>query len=204
MKYLIILIITLLVLFSFTQKETPIKSLHPQETILAFGDSLTYGYSAEISESYPTVLSSLTGLNVINAGINGETSSQGLRRLSTLLENKSITLMILCFGGNDIIQRLPLDNLKKNLKTMIKMAKEKNIQVLLVSVPNFSLFGLSPLKLYNEVANEENIVLASGILADILSKPSLKSDQIHPNVFGYKEMAKKIYEKIQENSLLRN
>lgn len=199
MKYIIITIAIILIFLTLVKKDSNIQALTSQNSILAFGDSLTYGYSAKFNESYPVVLGNLTGLNVINAGINGETSSQGLRRLSTLLENKSIKLMILCFGGNDIIQRLPMDKLKKNLKTMIHMAKEKNIQVLLVSVPNFSLFGLSPLTLYDEVADEENIVLASGILADILSQPSLKSDQIHPNALGYKQMAEKIYESLKEN-----
>ena len=107
--------------------------------------------------------------------------------------------MILCFGGNDIIQKKSMSGLKQNLKSMIQMAKAKNIEVLLISVPNITLFGLSPLELYEEVAKEENIPLLSGVLANILSQPSLKNDQIHPNALGYKEMAELIYESLKEN-----
>jgi len=202
MKYIFVAIAAILILFSFTSKETDIQTLNSQESILAFGDSLTYGYNAKPSESYPTVLAKLSAHRVINAGINGETSAEGLKRLPQLLKDVNIKLMLLCFGGNDIIQRKSTVSLKENLKTMIHMAKEKNIEVLLISVPNFTLFGLSPLELYEEVADEENIVLASGILAQILEQPSLKSDQIHPNALGYKMMGEKIYEKLKEEGFI--
>jgi lysophospholipase L1-like esterase len=146
----------------------------------------------------------MTGLRVINAGINGETSKEGLVRLPKLLEDPSIKLMILFFGGNDIMQRRSREELKQNLKTMIQLAKQKHIDVLLISVPNIGLFGLSPLSLYKEVAEEENIPLLSGMLADILSQPSLKNDQIHPNGSGYKKMAERIYETLKEHGWINN
>lgn len=198
MKYLIVVILVVLALLTLTEKETHNVKLTKNDTILAFGDSLTYGFGVNSSESYPVLLSKMTGHKVINAGINGNTSAEGLQRLSPYLEDRSVKLMILFFGGNDIMQRRPKEELKQNLKTMIWMAKKKHIDVLLVSVPNIGLFGLSPLKLYEEVAEEENIPLLSGMLADILSQPSLKNDQIHPNASGYKKMAERIYEKIQE------
>jgi len=203
MKYMIIVIFSILILLTFTKKETSSMTLTSTNAILAFGDSLTYGFGASSKESYPTRLSLLSGYRVINAGINGDTSNEGLRRLPQLLEDRSIKLMILCFGGNDIIQKKPMSGLKQNLKTMIQMAKAKNIEVLLISVPNITLFGLSPLGLYEEVAEEENIPLLSGTLANILSQPSLKNDQIHPNALGYKEMADKIYESLKEHGWIR-
>ena len=203
MKYLIIFILLFIVLWTLQNKQnTTVSALSSDNTILALGDSLTYGYNAHIDESYPSILSQLSGYKVINAGINGETSAKGLQRLPKLLEDKYIKLMLLCFGGNDIIQHLSMSQLKKNLKTMIAMAKEKDIAVLLISVPNFTLFGLSPLELYEEVADEMDVPLASGILADILSQPSLKSDQIHPNALGYKMMGEKIYEKLREEGFI--
>ena len=199
MKYIIIVIFSVLMILTLTKKETNSMTLTSNDTILAFGDSLTYGFGARSEESYPTRLSVLSGYKVINAGMNAETSDEGLKRLPQLLEDRSIKLMILCFGGNDIMQRKSMSSLKQNLKTMIQMAKAKNIEVLLISVPNITLFGLSPLELYEEVAKEENIPLLSGVLANILSQPSLKNDQIHPNALGYKEMAELIYESLKEN-----
>ncbi len=203
MRYTYAFLAIFLLLFIFQTKESTIKPLNPQESILAFGDSLTYGYNAKPDESYPAVLSRLSGYNVINAGIPAETSNDGLKRLPALLKNERIGLMILCFGGNDILQGLSMESLKSNLKTMISMAKQKGIEVLLISVPNLGIFGLSALDLYEEVADEEEIPLLSEVLSDILSQPALKSDQIHPNAKGYKIMGEKIYEKLEEEGFIK-
>ncbi len=203
MKYLIILISVIIIIFTLTKETTKMQELQTTDTILAFGDSVTYGYGAKHDESYPFILSTLTGYKVINGGVNGDTSSDGLRRLPKLLEDESIKLIILCFGGNDILRKLPMSELKKNLRNMINIAKSKNIQVLLVSVPNISLFGLSPLELYGELSDEENVPLVSGVLAGILSKPSLKSDQIHPNALGYKKMAEDIYNALKKHGWVK-
>ena len=199
MKYILVAGVIALILFSFTKKDLTIQTLRSPNSILAMGDSLTYGYNANPTESYPSVLSTMTGLNVINAGIPAETSKDGLQRLPKLLEDPSIKLMILFFGGNDMLQQISMDVLKKNLKTMIQMAKEKEIDVLLISVPNFTLFGPSSQSLYEEISNEENVLLLNGLLEDILFNPALKSDTIHPNGLGYRQMAEKIYENLEEN-----
>ena len=203
MKFLFASLIIVIILFSFTQKESNIKALNPQDTILAFGDSLTYGYNAKPTESYPTILSHLSGIKVMNAGVSGETSSEGVQRLPQLLEDKSIKLMILFLGANDVLQRLPIEDIKTNLKTMIHMAKEKQIEVLLISVPNLGLFSPSDLPLYSEVSKEENVPLLSNMYVEILEQPSLKSDQVHPNALGYRRMAEKIYEKLKEEGFIK-
>jgi len=197
MKYLFAVIVAMLILNIPSQKSSEMQNLKPHDTILAFGDSLTYGYGANTDESYPVLLSKLSGCKVINAGINGDTSAEGLERLALQLEDESIKLMILCFGGNDILQRLSMDSLKSNLKAMIHLAKAKGIDTVLIAVPNISIFGLSPLGLYQEVADEEDIPLITGVLSDILSTPALKNDQIHPNALGYKQMADRVYEGIR-------
>ena len=199
MKYIIVALLIVFIFNILPKESSKMNTLLPPHTILAFGDSLTYGHGANYEESYPALLSSLTGHKVINAGINGETSDEGLQRLPKLLEDKSIKLMILCFGGNDILRQQSMDALKNNLKKMIRMAREKEIEVLLISVPNINLLGLSPLELYEKVAEEEDIPLVSGVLANILSQPMLKNDQIHPNALGYEQMAEKIYESLKEN-----
>ncbi len=204
MKYIIVVVFIALILLTLPNKSSKMNTLLPHDTILTFGDSLTYGHGANHNESYPALLTSLSGHKVINAGNNGETSNEGLQRLPKLLEDKSIKLMILCFGGNDILRRQSMNTLKDNLKTMIRMAKAKEIDVLLVAVPNIGLFGLAPLELYEEVAKEEKIPLLDGVLANILSQPSLKNDQIHPNALGYKQMADKIYESLVENGWMAN
>ena len=203
MKYILTTLVIILILFSLSQKESNIQSLSQKDTILAFGDSLTYGYNAKPTESYPALLKQLTGYKIINEGVLGNTSVDGVKRLAPLLEDSNIKLMILCFGGNDIIQGLSKEKLKNNLKSIIQLAKEKNIKVLLISVPYLNIFGLSDMQLYEEVTEEENVALLSGILAEILEQPALKSDQIHPNALGYKIMAEKIYEKLKEEGFIK-
>lgn len=202
MKKILVAIATILILLSITKKDYDIQPLDTSHTILAFGDSLTYGYNADSSQSYPATLSNITGLKVINAGIPAETTGDGLKRLPKLLQDPSIKLMILCMGGNDTLQQIPTETLKVNLKSMIQMAKAKEIGVLLISVPRLTPFGLSPLNVYDEVADEENIPLLSGLLSNILSQPSLKSDQIHPNEAGYTLMGEEIAKELDEIGLL--
>jgi len=155
-------------------------------------------YGAGAGESYPERLSTSIRVPVINAGINGDTSTDGLKRLPMLLEKHSARLMILCFGGNDILRKQPMSELKVNLKSMIKLAKDKGMDVVMLSVPNMNLFGLSPLELYTEVAEETDTPLIEGILAGILEQPSLKSDQIHPNAKGYQQMAREVERGLRE------
>ncbi len=194
LKYLLI-ILTIIALIIFFKKETPeVIKLSHTDKILAFGDSITYGYGESENESYPYLLSQKIDSQVINAGINGDTSKEGLERLPALLEDSSIKLILLCFGGNDILQKIPLGELKSNLKKMVQLAKKKNIDVILISVPKISSLGLSSLALYSTVADEENIELMDDVLVHVLSRSSLKNDYIHPNAKGYKYMADEIYE----------
>ena len=203
MKYIIVAVIIVLALLNFKTEERDHMTLTQQDSILAFGDSLTYGFGASPDESYPVQLSKLTGLKVINAGVNAETSEEGLQRLAPFLENPSVKLMILFFGGNDIMQKRSMQSLKANLTNMIQMAKAKNIDVLLVALPNFSLFGISDLDLYKEVSDEEDIPLLSKMYANIITEPSLKSDQIHPNAQGYSVMAEKIFESLNKHGWIK-
>ncbi len=203
MKYLIVAVAAAVLLY-LIRPLTPAMTttLQPNDTILAAGDSLTYGFGAAPEQSYPALLSKMTGIRVVNAGINGETSAEGLRRLPGLLQKHRPKLTILCYGGNDILQKLPMAQLKANLVKMVSLCKTHGSEVLLISVPNLTLFGLEPLSLYEEVAEETGAPLLEGVLADILDKPALKSDQIHPNAKGYKAMAEAIYRKLVEEGFI--
>jgi len=202
MKYFIAALVVLLLFLNMKTSFPTTEPLAADATVLAVGDSLTYGYGAPLDKSYPAQLSQLSGLTVINAGINGETSREGLVRLPKLLETYHPNLTILCFGGNDILQRKPLGELKENLRKMIQTCKDAGSLVLLIAVPDITLFGLEPLDLYEEVAEETGTPLLQGVLSMVLSRPSLKSDQIHPNAQGYMEMARAIHKKLKALNLL--
>ncbi|WP_263832512.1 arylesterase [Sulfurospirillum oryzae] len=200
----IILIIVLIVGINYykSRQEVDVQSLSlPLDTkILAFGDSLTFGYGAPRDKSYPSVLVELLHVSVINEGISGELSAQGLERLPSALERHKPDILILCHGANDILRKQDLVQTKINLDKMVKMAKEKGIYVLIVGVPTFDILNFNVPSFYYEVAKENNIEIEDSSLKKIFdNETTLKSDKVHPNEQGYELMAKSIARILSEN-----
>lgn len=169
-------------------RQPALSPLLPEATVLAFGDSLTFGTGAGEGESYPAVLSVMIGRKVVNAGVPGEVSTEGLARLPDVLEREKPALLILCHGGNDILLRRDQGAMADNLRAMVRTAREHGVAVVLLAVPAFGL-SFTPLPLYAEVANEFGIPLERTALSQILGKSSLKADHIHPNAAGYRQLA---------------
>lgn len=170
------------------QRYTP---LPKTATVAILGDSLSYGTGAEKGQDYPSLLAANTGWNIINAGVPGDTSADGLERLQYLLDNHEIDLLIVELGGNDFLRRVPEAETMNNLKSILTEIKANNIQPLLVAIPEFSPFGaavgsLSDHKLYAQLAKETNTPLIKDIFSDVLGKNALKADPIHPNAEGYR------------------
>ena len=191
-KYLLLLSIVILITSGCGEKTTPLPSLANGSVILAFGDSLTYGYNANRSESYPAKLEVLTGLSVINAGVSGEVSEQGLKRLPKALDEYHPQLMILCHGGNDLLHKKDLKEMESNIRSMIQLSLDRGIPVILLGVPKPGIF-LSSFDVYEKIANSMDIIFIEDLISDILGDKSLKSDSIHPNKKGYNVMAEEIY-----------
>ena len=165
--------------------------------IVAFGDSLTQGTGAKSTESYPAILAELSGHKVVNAGVAGEVSKKGLARLPEILSNHNPTLVILCHGGNDLLRKLGVEQLKENLVEMIRQIQERGAQVLLVGVPKPSLL-LGPASVYQELENEHALVSELDIISTVLAKAGLKSDPVHPNAAGYRKIAEAIHKRLSD------
>lgn len=177
------------------------EKLNPDSVILAYGDSLTRGKGTTLDSSYPAVLSELTSLKVVNEGISGELSDAGLRRLPGVLESVKPDFMILMHGGNDILRNQSKTKLKANLNEMINLAKQAKVDVLLVCLPEKTLFS-SCSSLYRELSDENSVLLESGIIAKLLKTPSMKSDRVHFNQAGYKAIAEKFATVLSDAGLL--
>ena len=191
-KYSLLLSIIILITSGCGEKTTLLPSLANDSVILAFGDSLTYGYNVSRNESYPAKLEVLTGLRVINAGVSGEVTRQGLQRLSKVLDESHPELMILCHGGNDLLRKMDLKEMESNIRSMIQLSLDRGIPVVLLGVPKPGIF-LSSFDIYEEIANSMNVVFIEDLISDILGNKSLKSDSVHPNSKGYNMMAEEIY-----------
>jgi lysophospholipase L1-like esterase len=165
-----------------------IAGLTSDSVIVAFGDSLTSGAGAGKGESYPAVLEKLISCKVVNAGVPGEGTDDGLARLPGVLEQHKPDLVIVCHGGNDILSRRAPEAITANLRRMIQMIRRNGSDVVLVGVLKFGVV-LSPAGFYEQLARERGVPYDGEILRNILSTRSLKSDHIHPNAAGYRKMA---------------
>lgn len=169
--------------------------------LLAFGDSLTYGTGANENESYPAQLARLVGRRVVREGVPGEVSAAGLARLPGVLDEHQPKLLLLCHGGNDFLRRQPKQQAAENVRAMIRMAKERGVEVLLIGTPEPG-FTLTPPGFYAEIAKEFGIPYEGDVVGKILKDGSLKSDQIHPNAQGYRLMAERVAELLRKSGAL--
>lgn len=176
-----------------------LEAIPPNGTILAFGDSLTAGYGVDQAQSYPTVLAELSDRTVINAGISGETTTQGLARLPEVLSETKPDLLILFQGGNDILRSQNLDQTKANLSAMIELAESQDIEVVLVGVPN-RLAKVAPF--YKDLAKEHDLVFAPELVGTLLREESYKSDAVHFNALGYRLVAEELHQLLDESGAL--
>ncbi|QUN05153.1 arylesterase [Shewanella yunxiaonensis] len=170
--------------------------LGPDARILAFGDSLTAGNGAPANEDYPAQLATLCGCEVVNAGIAGEVTATGRKRLPSLLNEMQPDLLILLEGGNDILRGVPPQQIEDNLEQMMLDAQSMAVPVLLISVPQKSVL-LQSAPLYKALAKRHDSLLMDDALSELLSSPSLKSDAVHLNAAGYHRLATEIYNKLK-------
>lgn len=166
-------------------------------TVLAFGDSVTFGVGAVSGEDYPSQLASISAWEVVNRGVSGDTSEGAKARIAEALADTQPKLVIVEIGGNDFLKRLPESQSKENIRSILQIIKQAGVPVVLVATPRFSLAGamfgsLPDATLYAELAKEENVPLVPDVFASVLDDPQLKSDQIHPNAAGYRKLAEGI------------
>ena len=189
--------LALLLLASGCGQRAKIAALPADAVVLAFGDSLTYGTGANEEESYPAQLAKLAGRRVVREGVPGEVSASGLARLPAALDEHRPRLLLLCHGGNDFLQRLPREKAAENLRAMIRLAKSRGIDVLLIGTPEPG-FTLTPAAFYAEIAREFRIPYEGEVLGKILRDGNLKADQVHPNAQGYRLMAERVYDLLRK------
>lgn len=176
-------------------------------TILVLGDSLSYGTGASPAESYPTLLAANTGWQIINAGVPGDTTAQGLARLPDLMDEHQPQYLFIELGGNDFLQNVDANTTEQNLRAIIELAKANGVPAILIAIPNFepvkAAFGsLSDHPMYQTIAEETQTPLVANIFSDVLDDNALKSDYVHPNAKGYQIVESNLREALQAMGLL--
>ncbi len=178
-------------------------ALAPGSVVLALGDSLTAGAGVAPEQAWPALLAQKTGWVVINGGVSGDTSAQGLQRLPHLLDEHQPALVLVALGGNDMLRRLPPEQTTANLRQIIKLSKAHGAQVVLLATPNPSLMGavfqhLSAPDFYRTLARDEQVRLIEDAIPAVLSDPALKGDPLHPNAAGHTQLADKIFGELKQ------
>ncbi len=207
-----VLLLGLVSVFAGCDRDYRQAPLPAAANVVILGDSLTYGTGAENGEDYASILASGTGWNVINAGVPGNTSADGLDRLADLLAahdegEQKIDLLIVALGGNDFLKRVPESETIGNLKSILSQARSKSIPTAIIAIPDFSPVGaalgtLSDNPLYEQLAEETYTPLIENVFSEVLAKNSLKSDPIHPNAKGYRQVAKELQQALAEQGFL--
>lgn len=175
----------------------PVKNPRPAgETIICFGDSLTYGTGSSPGMDYPSQLSRLIGRPVVNAGIPGDTTARALERLERDVLSRSPRIVLITLGGNDLKNRQDRDSAFRNLKTIITSIQGRGALVIVggLDVP---VWGRGFQEQYRKVCEETGAVFVPDVLKGLLGNPDKMSDAIHPNDAGYGIMAGYFYEAIK-------
>lgn len=160
-------------------------------TIVAFGDSLTAGYGADSGEDFPSRLTIILHTTVLNAGVSGDTTEAALARLDADVLQKDPRIVIVGLGGNDYLRGVPITSTEANLRTIIRRIQGAGAMVVLLGF-KFPSLSVNYEDMYERVAGDQGCLLVSGVLRGILTDPSLKSDEVHPNGKGYQLMAERI------------
>lgn len=169
-------------------RQPALPHLGPDDVVLAFGDSLTYGTGVDAVQSYPAQLGQLIGRKVVAAGVPGEVTAQGVVRLPDELDAVQPKLLLLCLGGNDLLRHVDPASIAANLRTMVGEARRRGIAVVLIGVPEPRLFGGVP-KFYADIAAAAGVPYEGKVLKTVLFDNTKKSDPIHPNAAGYRMIA---------------
>lgn len=177
-------------------------------TVVAFGDSITHGTGAAAGESYPLHLAALTGWTLINAGVPGELARDAGARLPVVLTQHTPDLVLVELGGNDFLRQRPAQQVKEDLRALLKAVRAGGATPVLVAVPRFSMLRataglLSDSPIYAELAAEEDVPLVADALSTVLSDEGLRADPIHPNSAGYRVLAEAIAVSLREYGLLQ-
>lgn len=190
----------------FTLAFIPDLKGEPHPVILAFGDSLTAGFGVAEKENYPSRLQMILKQEgyphrVVNAGVSGDTTAGGVRRISWLLQQKP-RIVILALGANDGLRGLSLEEMYSNLKQIIATCRQQNAKVLLAGMkipPNYGEeYSQAFVDVYLRLAEEFEHSLLPFLLEGIAAKREYtQADGIHPLGLGYEVVASTVWKSLE-------
>lgn len=170
--------------------------------IVALGDSLTSGHGIGQARAFPAVLQQRLiergyEFTVVNAGVSGDTTGRAVARYRDALAG-NVQVLILALGANDGLRGLPVDQLRRNLTTIVEDARDRGIAVLLCGMEALPLYGWSYTvafhQVYADLARAYRLPLVPFMMMNVLGNPAMMlPDRVHPNAEGARVMADHIW-----------
>jgi lysophospholipase L1-like esterase len=157
---------------------------------IAFGDSLTEGYGATEGNAYPALLSRSLGVPIVNLGVSGDTTTDGLKRLDAVARQQP-RVVLLCLGGNDALSQMPQASTLSNLEAIIDRLHAEGSFVVLIGIRSASFRDRNE-KAFARLAREKRVLYVPDFLKGLAFKPVYMSDAIHPNDEGYKRFSERL------------
>ncbi len=172
------------------------------KVIICFGDSVTYGQGVQRGEDFPSLLGRMTGRTVINAGVPGDTTADGLKRLGKDVLRRRPHLVVIELGANDYFHGVPVEEVMRNLGRIISGIQSVGAMVALCDLSGDRYLDRQH-DIYHcrlkDLAKKTGSVFIPRLMRGIIRKPSLRLDTFHPNALGYTIIAERIYKAIRRN-----
>lgn len=174
--------------------------------IVFLGDSLTAGLGLPREQAVPSLVQARLDAEgyryeVVNAGVSGDTSAGGLRRLDWALEG-NVGILVVELGANDGLRGLPVAQMKRNLSEIVTKARQRGVAVILTGMeapPNYGpLYTAEFRRAFRELADEHDVVFVPFFLEGVAGVPALNnSDGMHPSAEGARVIEETIWRALE-------
>ncbi len=183
---------------SLTSREIEIINRRPVRSIVCLGDSITAGYGIDRNNAFPALIERSLGLPVVNAGVSGDRTAEGLERLERDVLSLQPDLVIVELGGNDFRKGVPEGELQLNLETIIQRIQATGSMVLLVGMPS-GFFRDRGSQIFNETAEKLGTLLVPAkVMKGMLGRDEFTTDGIHLKEIGHQRLADALIEVISD------
>ena len=191
-----ITIVLLVLVYLYRPTPFPTNYPPPNFTAIAFGDSLVAGVGSTAGNDFVSKLATVLGREIVNKGVSGNTTADGVDRLATIVQLQPGTVFLL-LGGNDAIRRVPRAETDANLRVIISTLHDHGVFVVLLGVRG-GLLTDNLETMFNKIAKETNVLYIPDVLDGLFGNPELMADAIHPNNAGYELIAGRVYKALNE------
>ncbi len=178
-----------------------------QNNLLILGDSLSAGYGISLGKNWTDKLQRKfdkknLNINIINASISGDTTANGLNRLSQALKQFQPSRVLIELGANDGLRGLPPKHIKKNLELIIQTSQASHAKVILMEIiipPNYGKKYTDAFnQIYHDLAKDYSLDLIPFLLTDIASASSLmQADGLHPNEKAQSKISENVWNSLE-------